>query len=116
MAILSSNRIAWLYTDDFGAVYRVAAVKDLTSQAVLGGSAATGFEPERPTDFKMRRITVSTADGKSRVLPVYTPGAPILTSGTLINVNYDQVETAFKSSRSFIPEQHRRPNVTHQTA
>lgn len=116
MAVLSGNRIAWLYTDDLGNVWRVAAQKALTDQGVLGGTAAAGTEPERPNYFKMRRVTVSNAAGQSRVLPCYDVAATIVTPGTAVNANYLGNSVAFTSNGGFIAEQAPRRNVTKQTA
>jgi hypothetical protein len=87
MAVLSSNRIAWTYTDSAGNAWRVAALKDWTTQAKLGGAAAAATVPARPGGSKMRRITVSDGAGHSRVVPVYAPGAPIETAGTAFSFN-----------------------------
>jgi hypothetical protein len=116
MAPLAGNRIAWLYTSDSGTVYRVAAQKALTDQAVLGGAAATGSETEKPSAIKLRRVTVSNTAGQSRVLVCYTPGAPIATPGTAVNANYDGNSVAFTSNGGFIPQGGPRRNVTKQTA
>jgi hypothetical protein len=116
MAALSTNRIAWSYTSDDGNVYRVAAQKALTDQAVLGGSAAAGSVPEKPSSIKLRRATVSNASGHSRVVVVYENGAPIATAGTAINVNYLGNSEAFTSNGGVIPEGGPRKNVTKQSA
>lgn len=116
MAALSTNRIAWLYTADDGVAYRVAAQKALTDQAVLGGSAATGSEKEKPSHIKMRRVTVSNSSGHSRVLPCFSATATIVTAGTAVNANRLGNSEAFTSNGGFIPEQSPRRNVTKQTA
>jgi hypothetical protein len=116
MAALSGNRIAWNYTADDGSVYRVAAQKALTDQAVLGGSASSGAIPEKPSAIKLRRVTVSNANGHSRVLVCYEVGAPIVTPGTAVNVNYNGNSEAFTSNGGFIPQGGPRRNVTKQTA
>lgn len=114
MAILSSNRVAWTYTADDGTNYRVAAVKALTDQAVLGGAAWNGTDGPKPANIKMRRITVGAAGVGSRVVPVYVPGAPICTKGTTINVNVLQVEQTLESDGNPIPQSHERNSVTRQ--
>lgn len=116
MALLSGNRIAWSYTADDGNVYRVAAQKALTDQAKLGGSAAAGTVPEKPSAIKMRQVTVSNATGQSRVLACYEAGAPIATGGETINANYAGDVAAFTSNGGFIPEGGPRRNVTKQSA
>jgi hypothetical protein len=116
MAALSGNRIAWTYTADGGATYRVAAQKALTDQAVLGGTAAAGTLPEKPSAIKLRRVTVSNSSGHSRVLVCYEPTAPIATAGTSVNVNYQGNSEAFTSNGGFIPEGGPRKNVTKQSA
>jgi hypothetical protein len=116
VALLSTNRIGWKYTADNGTVYRVAAQKALTDQAKLGGSAADGTEPIRDTDWTLRRITLSDASGRSRVVVVYENGAPIVTAGESLNVNYLGDQHSLLSSGVLIPEHHKRPNVTKQTS
>ncbi len=115
MAVLSGNRIAWQYTDDNGNVWRVAAQKALTDQAVLGGAASSGADAQKPPGIRMRRVTVSNASGQSRVLPCYTTGAPIVAAGTGVNANYAGNSAAFTSNGGFIPEGPGRKNVTKQT-
>lgn len=115
MAALSTNRIAWTYTDDDGNNWRVAAQKALTDQAVLGGAAAAGTVAERPNLGRMRRCTVSDGLGHSRVVVVYEPTAPIVTAGTSINVNVLENSTAMTSNGGFIPEERPRRNVTKQS-
>jgi hypothetical protein len=118
MAVLSSNRIAWEYTDDDGNVWRVAALKDWTTQNKLGGAAALGTVPQRPKGWPMRRTTVSDGAGHSRVVPVYEVTAPIVTSGTAFNFNANVggviTEVAGTSNGGFIREGATRHNVTKQ--
>jgi hypothetical protein len=109
----SSNRIAWSYTCDDGSVVRVAAQKFLTDQAVLGGAAAAGTVPQKPSAIKLRRVTVSNAAGHSRVLPCYEPGATIATAGTAVLVG--AASEAFTSNGGFIPQGGPRRNVTKQS-
>lgn len=116
MAALSTNRIAWTYHDDDGNTYRVAAQKALTDQNKLGGEAWNGTDPPRPTGYRMRRITVGDDAGNSRVLPVYSTDAPIITAGTTINVNVLENSTAMTSSGNLIPQEHLRHPVTRQSA
>jgi sRNA-binding protein len=115
VALLSTNRIAWEYHADDGTVYRVAAQKALTDQAVLGGAAAAGTVPQKPRGIKMRRATVSNASGHSRVVHVYETTAPIVTAGTSINVNYGSNSEAFTSNGGFIAEDSGKKNVTKQS-
>jgi len=108
MARLAGNRIAWTYTADSGEEYRVSALKALTDQNKLGGSAAAGTVPPLPRDFKMRRITLSNATiGKSRAVPVYEPGAAILTAAATINVNASTITDGdyVEDSYSFVNNQ-----------
>lgn len=118
MAVLSSNRIAWSYTDDSGNVWRVAALKAWTDQAVLGGAAAANTVPERKGGSPMRRVTVSDGAGHSRVVPVYEAGATIATPGTSFNFNANVAgaitEVTGTSSGRVLPEG-RKPNVTKQS-
>ena len=87
MAVLSSNRIAWTYTDEAGRDWRVAALKAWTDQAKLGGSAAAATVPPRRGGSKMRRVTVSDGAGHTRVVPAYEPTAPITVAGETFNYN-----------------------------
>ncbi len=120
MSVLSSNRIAWLYTDDNGDVWRVAALKAWTDQGSLGGAAAAGTDPQRPAGYKMRRCVVSDGAGHSRTVPVYTTGATIVTPGTPFNFNANVAgvitEVTGSSNGGFIREGASRHNVTKQTA
>jgi len=87
MAVLSSNRIAWTYTDDEGNSWRVAALKAWTDQDKLGGSAAAPSVPQRPKGYLMRRTLVRDGAGHSRMVPVYAVGAAIQTKGETLNFN-----------------------------
>lgn len=116
MALLSDNRVAWQYHSDDGKVYRVAAQKAMTDQGVLGGEAWAGVVGPRPNGIKMRRITVGDLTGKTRVLPVYSTGASILTAGTAVNVNFGGTTVAMTSSGEPIAEQRPRKSVTRQAA
>jgi hypothetical protein len=115
MVAASSNRVAWVYSADNGTDYRVAAVKDMTDQDKQGGKAYTN-EPAKPASIKMRRITVTTAAGASRVIPVYSLDADILTEGASVNVNVLGTMTAATSSGNPIPENHVRKSVTRQAS
>jgi hypothetical protein len=120
MALLSSNRIAWSYTDDDGHVWRVAALKAWTDQNKLGGSAADGTVPQRPAGYKMRRCVVSDGAGHSRTVPVYTTDAAIVTGGTefAFNANVGGAITSVNgtSNGGFLREGSSRHNVTKQPA
>ena len=117
MALLSNNRIAWTYTDKDNNNWRVAAVKALTDQNKLGGTAWNGTDPPKPAYIKMARISVrNVAQNASRVVPIYSPGAPIATSGATINLNHLNVDSyPFTSSGNSIPQNHIRENVTQQS-
>jgi hypothetical protein len=112
LAILGSERVAWTYTADDGKTYRVAALEAFTAQTKLGGGAWNGTDPPKPENIKMRRITVSAAGLGSRVVPMYTVGAPIATAGATLNVNVLQVEQVLISSGNPIPQGHLRQSVT----
>jgi hypothetical protein len=115
MAALSTNRIRWAYTDDFDVQYCVAAQKAVTDQALQGGEAADGTALPLPKGVKMRRTTVRNAtNGVSRVIPVYAPGAEILTKGTSINLNYLGNSTAFLGTGTLISEQRARRSTIQQ--
>lgn len=116
MALLSTNRIAWQYHSDDGNTYRVAAQKALTDQAKLGGEAWAGVVGPKPSWMKMRRITVSNATYGSRVVPVYSTDAEILTAGETVNCNWLADSHAFTSDGGPIPETRPRRSVTKQSA
>jgi hypothetical protein len=115
---LSSNRIAWTYTDDAGKDWRVAAVKALTDQGVLGGSAAAGSVPPKPANIKMRRATVRSAGGVSRTVPLYDGTQTLVVGDTLgtINLNIVQVETEMTAVGGIISESRPRQSVTRQSS
>jgi hypothetical protein len=115
MAALSGNRIAWTYTDADGVDWRVAAQKALTDQSKLGGEAAALSVPPKPSSIKMRRITVHAVGVGSRVLPVYSVGAPICTKGETINANFLGNSVEFTSQGNSLPEGHHIHNVTSQS-
>jgi hypothetical protein len=114
MVALSGNRIAWTYTDSDGVDWRVAAQKALTDQNKLGGEAAALSVPPKPPSIKMRRITVHAVGVGSRVLPVYSVGAPIATKGETINANFLGTSTEFTSQGNVIEQKHVIHNVTSQ--
>lgn len=116
MVVLSGNRIAWQYHSDDGNTYRVAAQKAMTDQGKLGGEAWAGTVGPKPAGMKMRRITVRSAAHGSRVVPVYSTTATILTPGTTINANAEGDSYAFTSDGNPIPESHTRKSVTKQSA
>jgi hypothetical protein len=120
VAVLSSNRIAWTYTDDDGNEWRVAALKAWTDQGMLGGSAAAATVPQRPAGYKMRRCVVSDGAGHSRTVPVYDTAATIITGGTSFsfNANVAGVITSVTgtSNGGFLREGSSRHNVTKQAA
>ena len=115
MAKLSSNRIAWQYTDDNGLIWRVAAEKALTDQNKLGGAASSGADHPRPNWGKMRRCTVSDAAGRSRVVPVYDLSAPIISAGATINVNWQDDSHNLTANGGYINEDRQGGRVTKQT-
>jgi hypothetical protein len=118
MAALSLNRIAWTYTTEGGTAFRVAAQKALTDQSKLGGTAWGGTAPPKPSNIKMRRITVrNAAQGVSRVVPVYDNDAAILTAGETVNLNHLGDSYAFVSDggEHVISESRPRSSVTKQS-
>lgn len=117
MAIKSLNRIAWEYTSDTGAVYRVAAQKALTDQDKLGGQAWQGEVGPLPKGYKMRRITCRcSAESISRVFPVYDTDADILAAGATIDANHLADSYTFESDGNPISENRPRHSVTRQSA
>lgn len=116
MVLLSKNRIAWQYHSDNGRTYRVAAMKAMTDQGVLGGEAWDGTSPAKPGTIKMRRITVHNATLGSRVVPVYSTDADILTPETEVTCNALTDQAVYKSTGEPIPEKRPRVSVTTQSA
>lgn len=118
MAVLSSNRVAWTYTDDDGHTWRVAALAEWVSQGVLGGAAALPTIPQRPAGYKMRRCVVSDGAGHSRTVPVYDLTATIIAAGTAFafNANVGGAITSVTgtSNGGFLREGASRHNVTKQ--
>lgn len=119
MVLLSTNRIAWEYDSDDGTTYRVAAQKAVTDQGKLGGRAWAGSAGPKPAHIKMRRMTVrNAAQTASRVVPVYSTAATILTPGSTVNLNHLADSYAFTSDggAAVIAEHRPRHNVTKQSA
>ena len=121
MADLSSNRIAWTYTDDNGLNWRVAAVKAWTDQAKQGGAAALPSVLPKPSSIKMRRITVRDGAGHSRVVPVYDATGPAITvTGATFNFNANVAgvitTVTGTSTGHVIPEERRASNITTQSS
>jgi len=109
----SGNRIAWLYTDNFGTVGRVTALKHLTDQGVCGGSAASGFEAPSGVR-KMRKVQVVTATGVIRYVPVYEETATAWTTvGTPVTIQINDVEVA--ASTTGLKETEKNRRAAHQT-
>ena len=104
MAALSSNRIAWTYATHGGDVFRVSAEKALTDQAKQGGGAAAITVPGKPSGLRMRKVAVRSASGASRYVVSYAEGSPIETAGETINLNLDNVSTAFTSRGVIVNE------------
>lgn len=118
MAILSLNRIAWTYSSDDSASYRVAAQKAVTDQGKSGGVAWAGVVGPLPFGYKMRRITVrNAANNFSRVTHVYDTAATLLTAGTTVNLNHLADSYAFTSDggSTLIAENRPRHSVTKQS-
>jgi hypothetical protein len=116
MAALSTNRVAWSYTDDLGNVWRVAAQQALVSQGVQGGAAALATVPPKPFGLRMRRMTVHDGAGHSRTVVIYDGTATLKTPGTTINVNVLENSTAMTSFGSLIAEHRPRISVTTQSS
>lgn len=114
MPALSTNRVAWTYTDDAGNDWRIAAQEALVTQGVLGGSAALATVPQLPGFFKKRRTTVSDGAGNSRVVIAFDKTATILTPGTSINVNVLGNSVAMTSNGVTLNEGSSRHNITKQ--
>jgi hypothetical protein len=117
MVLLSTNRIAWTYTDDLGNDWRVAAPKAVTDQAKLGGSAAAASVLPLPFGYKMRRTTVrNAAQSASRSVPVYKSDAAILTAAETVTLNHLADSYAFTWGGSLIAEKRPRRSTTAQAA
>lgn len=116
MAAISGNRLAWQYHSDDGKTYRVAAMAAMTAQAKQGGEAWDGVSGPKPSNMKMRRITVRSAAHGSRVVPIYSTDAAILTAGETISCNALGDSYSFTSDGNPIPESHQRKSVTKQSS
>ena len=104
MARLASNRIAWTYTDDTGFDWRVAAMKSMTDQTKLGGSAAASTVPVKPPSIHMRRLSVRNATiARTRTIPIYDGSAAILTPAATVNINAEVGGT--EDSYAFVNDQ-----------
>lgn len=114
MAYLDPTREAWTYTDAAGYNWRVSAVTSIVSQGKQGGAAAASTVPPKPADIKMARVTVRSAAGHSRTVPIYSGAQTLVVGGVLgtINLNYKGVETTYTAIGSVIPEQRPRISVT----
>lgn len=117
LALLSLNRIAWLYTSDDTQDYRVAAQKALTDQAKQGGAAYSGTGGPLPNDvLRMRRVTVrNAAQGVSRVVILYDTSAPLAVKDETINLNHLSDSYSFISDGNPLGELRARHSVTRQT-
>ena len=116
----STNRIAWLYTDDTGTQYRVAAQKLLTDQAVLGGAAALGTENQLPEGVKMRRASSRDPGGVSRSFPLYDGTQvfvqPVGSPQGVISANVGGTGVAnFTDNGTVTPEKRPKRSGIHQT-
>ena len=120
MAALSTNRIAWTYTDDAGNSWRVAAQKAITDQGVCGGSAAAASVPPKPASIKMRRATVRNPSYGSRTVVLYdatqTLVKPAGTSQGTVNLNWLGSSYAFTAEGTLISEKRPRQSVTMQAS
>ena len=116
MARLASNRIAWTYTDDTGFDWRVAAMKSMTDQTKLGGSAAAEGVPPKPASIKMRRTTVHKAGVGSRTVPIYESTAPLLVDAATVNANFGMTSDTFTWGGAIIAEKRPRGSVTTQSS
>jgi len=120
---LSPNRVAWVYTDDDGNDYVVAAQKAITDQVdgssnvKVGGSAAAGTEPLLPYGFKMRRVNCQDSAGHRRQVVAYEVTAPLwATPGTTLNLNYLNNSTSFEAKSTHFKERPlRRSQITDAT-
>jgi hypothetical protein len=101
---LDQSRIRWTYTDDKNHDWAVTAQKSITDQGVLGGTAAAVSVPPLPKDWRMRRIYV-TAGNVTRSVPSYDTSNAAWTDGTgSINLDLNNVSTAFTVSPNTLEE------------
>lgn len=106
MAWLSGNKIAWVYTDQFGNDYLVRATKAITDQVdgssnpLVGGTAtsATTYPVISATIRRMRAVKCIASGFPDKWVPVYAAAAPLLTPGTSINLNGGTDSRAYTST------------------
>lgn len=115
MATLDQSRIRWTYTDDKGNDWAVSAQKSITDQDKLGGSAASVSVPPFPYRSRMRRIYVSNGT-VTRSVPSYDRVNTAWTAGTgTINLDLNNVSTAFTFSPNTLGEKIIRRRVTNES-
>jgi len=121
MAWLNGNKIAWVYTAGIGGPYRVRATKAITDQvngesAVLVGGSATNAStyPVITRYMRAMRAVKCTCSGQpDKWVPVYAPGAPLLTPGTSINLNSGTDSHSYESTADQRGESYKRaPGIT----
>jgi len=106
MAWLDGNKIAWVYTDEFGTEYLVRATKSITDQVngesdpLVGGVAtsATTYDVLSKTISRMRAVKCIASGQPDKWVPVYAADAPLLTPGTSINLNAGTDSHAYTST------------------
>ena len=92
MPDLSQNLVAWTYTDDKGATWRMAAKKAIVDQLILtapkvGGQAAAATLPKLPSWIKPRRAYCVSGNIVRSVVCYKVDAACWTTPGTTINLS-----------------------------
>lgn len=112
MADLSQNLIAWTYTDDKGATWRVAAKKAITDQLNIatpkvGGSPAAASVAKKPSWIKMRRAYCTNGSIVRSVVCYDITALCWTTPGTTINLSTSGDSDAFTTTQGSFAERRR---------
>lgn len=87
---------AWTYHDDLGRTWRVGAETEYANSGKLGGAAWNGTDAPLPIGYRMRRTTLrDLTNHKSRTVPVYAPGATILTVGATLALHENGADVVY---------------------
>lgn len=112
---MANPRTAVQYTDFDGRIWRVSVSKSLFDQGVIGGSPAAATDPGRPGGHRMRRVTVNSRTGHSRVVPIMDEAATLWTTvGTLVTLPVEGTGTAFYSTGFKIDDKPGKQGYAHE--
>jgi len=103
MAMQDNNRVGWRYTADNARTYCVSAkavyVLDATDGAKYGGQAASGTDPVKPRQMRMRAVRCTCAGHPDRWVPAYTSTATIwTTAGTTLVLNCNGADETYEAT------------------